>query len=538
MSEGHTFRWSRDTSYVSLTNISAASHEVLLWLSDGGRPAAAGPTDVTVSLDDRTLGTVQVKPGFKLYSFAIPPELAKQAAADGRTVPLKISTTSWNPEEGTWHTRFAPARGHGRSRGGKIGRIRESVLTRLERSQRTPRLQIYDRRERALVGAADIAFGVFAAVTRPFKRRSPPAAPRRILLLRLERIGDLIMALPAIQDVRALAPSAEIDLVVGGWNASLARAIPAVTRVETLDAEWLSREGEGLDLTALVRAGRGWRGRSYDLAINFEPDVRSNLLVSTSGAGWTGGWSSGGGGALLDVALEYDPQVHTTLNAQRLVRTVFGQSAPDSTNPLLTIPDSAARAAVARLGGGSGPIVGIHPSGGRAIKQWDTDRFAHVASRLVNERRARILLTGGPSDRPLVDCVKAELPSRSVVDVSDENDLLVLAALIGQLDLFITGDTGPMHLAAAVGTPVVAVFGPSDPARYAPPGAANRIVRVDLPCSPCNRIRRPPARCVGHTPDCLTSVSADAVTAAAISALDEIAANRIRSSRDPSPAST
>jgi ADP-heptose:LPS heptosyltransferase len=354
----------------------------------------------------------------------------------------------------------------------------------------------------------------------------------------LERIGDLIMVLPAIQAVRALAPSSEIDLVVGGWNASLARAIPAVTRVETLDAEWLSREGGGLDLTALVRAARGWRGRSYDLAINFEPDVRSNVLLSASGAGWTAGWASGGGGGLLDVALQHDPQAHTAVNARRLVESVFGQPARDSTNPLLAIPDSAARTAAARLTGGSGPIVGLHASGGRAIKQWDTDRFAYVANRLVRERRARIVLTGGPSDRPLVDRVKAALPSRAVVDVSDESDLLVLAALLERLDVFVTGDTGPMHLAAAVGTPVVAVFGPSDPARYAPPGSANRIVRVDLPCSPCNRIRRPPARCVGHTPDCLTSVSADAVTAAAMSALDEVAANRSRTGRDTVPAGT
>ena len=81
-----------------------------------------------------------------------------------------------------------------------------------------------------------------------------------------------------------------------------------------------------------------------------------------------------------------------------------------------------------------------------------------------------------------------------------------------------------MHLAAAVGTPVVAIFGPSDPARYATSGPDDRIVRVDLPCSPCNRIRRPPSRCVGHTPDCLVHVSADAVHAAAVSVLTAAAA--------------
>ena len=72
-----------------------------------------------------------------------------------------------------------------------------------------------------------------------------------------------------------------------------------------------------------------------------------------------------------------------------------------------------------------------------------------------------------------------------------------------------------MHLAAAVGTPVVAVFGPSDPARYAPSDPVHQIVRIDLPCSPCNRIRLPPERCVGHIPDCLTGVDVEMVYRAA-----------------------
>ena len=94
-----------------------------------------------------------------------------------------------------------------------------------------------------------------------------------------------------------------------------------------------------------------------------------------------------------------------------------------------------------------------------------------------------------------------------------------------RLALLVTGDTGPMHLAAAVGTPVVAIFGPSDPIRYAPKTTRVRILRVDLPCSPCNRIRLPPARCVGHVPDCLEGVAAEAVYAAAMDLLSSPAAS-------------
>jgi ADP-heptose:LPS heptosyltransferase len=161
----------------------------------------------------------------------------------------------------------------------------------------------------------------------------------------------------------------------------------------------------------------------------------------------------------------------------------------------------------------------VHVSGGRAIKQWPPQRFAEVARRLANAYGATIVLTGAPEDRPLVEGVRQALEGASVIDASGEADLPTLAALLERLDLFITGDTGPMHVAGAVGTPVVAVFGPSDPARYALRGPADRVVRVDLPCSPCNRIRLPPERCVGHTPDCLEHITADHVVAAALDVL-------------------
>lgn len=387
-------------------------------------------------------------------------------------------------------------------------------------------LQVYDPRERALVGAADRVMATAAAVVRPFRRRAPPIEPRRILLLRIERIGDLLMTLPAINDVRALAPEADIDLVVGGWNQSLARALPAVTAVETLDAEWLSRDAGGLAMPQLLRAAWRWRARRYDLAINFEPDVRSNLMVAAAGAAWTAGFRSGGGGPVLDIALDYDQQTHTTDNARRLVAEVFHRTVPASSRRLIDIPEASACAAARRLEGRERPLVGIHASGGREIKQWVPERFAETARRLIERRGATIVLTGATTDRPLVTRVKEALPPDRVVDASGDLDWLELAAVLQGLDLFVTGDTGPMHIAEAMHTPIVAVFGPSDPIRYAPRGPLDRVVRVDLPCSPCNRIRLPPERCRGHIPDCLALVSVDDVAGAAMSVLEAATGRR------------
>ena len=172
-----------------------------------------------------------------------------------------------------------------------------------------PRLTIDDRRERALVAAADALLWP-AGLRRVFRRRDP-APPQRILCCRLERIGDLLMAGPALAELRALAPDASIDLVVGSWNRDIARALPGVDRVETLDADWLAREGAGSGPLGLALQTARWRSRRYDLAINFEPDIRTNIAVAAAGARRSVGFASGGGGALLDVALEYDASAHT-----------------------------------------------------------------------------------------------------------------------------------------------------------------------------------------------------------------------------------
>jgi ADP-heptose:LPS heptosyltransferase len=119
--------------------------------------------------------------------------------------------------------------------------------------------------------------------------------------------------------------------------------------------------------------------------------------------------------------------------------------------------------------------------------------------------------------------VKTQLGDVPVIDAAGRLDLPGLAALLARLDVFVTSDTGPMHLAAAMGTAVVALFGPSHPARYGPIARRQRIVRVDLPCSPCGQVRLPPHRCRGHVPDCMDGITVDTVAAAAADLLHESA---------------
>jgi len=382
------------------------------------------------------------------------------------------------------------------------------------------RLQIYDPRERAVVTAADIALSPLGWRAR---RAVTMAEPQRILLLRLERIGDLLMVIDAIRDARAHWPAAQIDLVVGSWNAALAHLVPEVSAVQVLDAPWLARGAGALSWPQLVRRARAWRRAGYDLVVNFEPDIRSNFLAWLSGATRRAGYWSGGGGAFLTDALGYAPMTHASENARQLIARMAGRhDAPTARRPFpqLVPPREAASRAAGVLAGARGPMIGVHVSGGRESKQWHLDRFAAVARDLAASRNGTIVLTGTERDRPMVDVVSAALKDVRVIDAASGLDLPALAALLGRLDLFITSDTGPMHLAAAMGTPVVALFGPAHPERYGPRASLERIVRVDLPCSPCGRVRLPPTRCRGHVPDCMDGITVAAVVQAATDLLN------------------
>ena len=199
-------------------------------------------------------------------------------------------------------------------------------------------LQIYEPRERLLVGLADTALAPLGWL----RRRAPGGDVRRVLLLRLERIGDLLMVLDALQDARRVWPHAEIDLVVGRWNAPIAGLVPGLHHVEVADAPWLARESGGDGWRRLVARARSWRTRDYDLVINFEPDIRSNFLAWLSGAPRRLGYSTGGGAAWLTEALPYDPSAHVGVNARRLVAHAAGSSAaaphPATTWPRLQLP--------------------------------------------------------------------------------------------------------------------------------------------------------------------------------------------------------
>jgi heptosyltransferase-2/heptosyltransferase-3 len=164
--------------------------------------------------------------------------------------------------------------------------------------------------------------------------------------------------------------------------------------------------------------------------------------------------------------------------------------------------------------GTAAPRVAVHPGGHFPTQRWAPERFAEVITGLTERTGATCLVLAGPGEESLVERVVAATPDALAV-----GDLSVrgMMALIAACDLFIGGNSGPLHVAGALGVPTISVMGPTDPARFAPRGPADRVVRRKLPCSPCGR-----GRCWHHT--CLRAIDPEEVLAEAEAALRSLPA--------------
>ena len=261
-----------------------------------------------------------------------------------------------------------------------------------------------------------------------------------------------------------------------------------------------------------------------DLAIDLQGDARAVLLMRLTSARARVGYANTGGRRWLTHVVPLDETVSWVEQNRRAVEVVAGPRR-ETGKAHVAADAAAARALLEREGlAGARPLVAIHPSGGRTIKQWPVERWRDVARRLQLEMGATVAVTGGAGDTVLARALAEGLP-RPVIDLSGRLSVTETMAVIGALDLFLSPDTGPMHMACAMGTPSVAVFGPSAAERYSsadlsPQPALHVVVRRELWCAPCNLIRRPPEECVADvTPECLRIVTVDDVFDAAATLL-------------------
>ena len=329
---------------------------------------------------------------------------------------------------------------------------------------------------------------------------------RRILIIKLSSIGDVVHALPVARSLRLGHPDAFLSWAVHRSCAEVVEDNPYLDEIFVV---------EDKSLRGILGAGTRLAERGFDTAVDLQGLFRTGLLALQSGAweriGFTGNQEMR---RLFINRPAVDPRVkqlppYAYLEFARAAGGAEIDPVPQIFLRLEHRQEAAELLAPALARGG--PIIALNPGARWDTKRWQPERYAAVGDRLVRETGAEIVLIGSSSERPLTDRISAAMSTPPLV-LSGQTTLKTLAAVLERSALYVGGDTGPMHIAAAMGTPVAAIFGPTDPEKTAPVGSPYRIIRSDVPCAPC-RLRE----CSHHS--CMEFVREDQVVSAALSLL-------------------
>jgi ADP-heptose:LPS heptosyltransferase len=334
---------------------------------------------------------------------------------------------------------------------------------------------------------------------------------RRVLVARLDNEGDVLLAGPAI---RAVAAGADrVTLLCGPRGRQAAAMLPGVDDVLVRRAEWIDPDPEPVARAAIDAFVDDLAARGFDEAIVLTSFHQSPLplalLLRMAGVPRIAATSVDFPGSLLDVRHRISDDVHEVERSLSLVAAA-GYHLPDGDDGELRVrrPGTAALA--------RGYVV-VHPGASVPARAWAPERNGALVAALAAEGR-RVVVTGGPGERTLTALVAGE----HGVDLGGATDFAGLADVLADADCVVVGNTGPAHLAAAVGTPVVSLYAPTVPAvRWRPWRVPHELLFVDVPCAGC-RARECPVP--GHP--CLGGVAVDEVvaTVARLAPLPEVAA--------------
>ena len=345
---------------------------------------------------------------------------------------------------------------------------------------------------------------------------------KRILIVNLTRFGDLLQTWPTIGGLKELHPDAELTVLVEHNFADVCRGLPGVDRVWEIDLDHLGRTMLGGttaafrdayryvdDLVARLRACR------FDLALNYSSSRMSAVLLGLVGAPDTRGWTMSADGHRM-IAHRWSRLFSASCLVRRQApfnlvdyyKRVAGVTAGPRRLAFTVPPAASARAAelceAAGLAPGV-PLIAFQLGASRAARRWPAAHYVALTRELAARVGARVLLCGGAGEREVAAEIQAATGALAI-DVCGRTSIAELGALLARADLLVTPDTGPMHLAVAVGTPVVAMFfGPALPFDTGPYAADHVCLHAEVACAPCD-----------HNVTCLEPFCRDTLDPAAV----------------------
>ncbi len=314
----------------------------------------------------------------------------------------------------------------------------------------------------------------------------------RLLIIRPDHLGDALLATPAIQALKAARPKLEIHALCGAWSAELLAHYPAIDTVLTLPFPGFRRDGAAAQnpYTLALRSARWLRQIGYSSALILRPDHWwGALLAYLAGIRQRIGYDLSDTAPFLTAAYRHQHQ-HAVLQNLRLVEGWTG--AIERGNIRLSFPVNATdRNYIDKrlTDWGIAPtraLVCIHPGSGAPSKIWQADKWARVADSIASQYDAALLFTGGAGEAALISDISAKMQAQTY-SIAGETNIGQLAALYQRAAAVLGPDSGALHLAAAVQTATVALFGPADPVEFAPWGKPERhaVLSAPLACRPC-----------------------------------------------------
>ncbi len=322
-------------------------------------------------------------------------------------------------------------------------------------------------------------------------------------------VGDAVMTIPALRELRRIFPEATITLASRPWAQGIFAGAEFIN-------DLMIHESTGLG--SVVQQVRAWRKREFDLAVLFPNSLESALVASVSRVPIRIGYSSEGRQRLLTAALampEWRSSRHEVFyylniiqHVEQLVKQTSTVSLDTADASLSVTEERKASARQILRANGVRPdhtVVALCPGSiNSRAKRWPADRYAYLADRLIKESDAEVVLIGSDAEVEVANEVRTLMRGAPVM-LAGKTDLAQLVAILSVVDLLVTNDTGPAHIASSLGRPTLVVFGPTNPLTTRPFSSVGEIIRKPPDCAPC-MLRDCP---IDHR--CMTAISVDEV---------------------------
>ncbi len=375
--------------------------------------------------------------------------------------------------------------------------------------------KIVNRKKLVATAVADGVGSVLFALPRLLRGNGAirPEEIREILVIRTAYIGDVVMTLPILKPLKDLYPGARLSFLTSSAAAEVLKGNPWVDETIAYDPFWFYPSPAGRWTEFLGRM----RKKSFDLVIEARADIREILLLAWPlKAKYRVSYDVGGGGYLLTHTVPYPGLRHKVEYHLDLVRHLGWRGEAPEGKLYLDEEERRRVAGIMETHGIAEPFLAVHPGSRLPLKRWPAPRYASVCDRLTEKYGMAAVVFGAPSERPVVGEMVFAMKNKPAV-LAGETSIREMAGILGRASLFLCNDSAPMHVSAAMGTPTVAVFGPSKSAETAPFGAGHRVVEKEFPCrASCDE-----SSCLfGRYNACMEEVSEDDVFRAACAILE------------------